>query len=88
MTRPSPHTSQPEIITGALLYFMSAYRRSPCPFLAHCIEQHLACLAPHSRADRVVREIFDSVRQEWAAITRPPLAGAHASNAQHPVTLN
>ena len=60
--------SRPALILAALLYLVTAYQRTPCPCVALCIVRHLECLAMHERADPVIRQICDAVRETWMKV--------------------
>lgn len=60
--------SRPEVILAALLYLMTAYRRTRCPCLASCIAQHFEYLARHEKTDRVIRQIAAATKDEWEAV--------------------
>jgi hypothetical protein len=70
MLYPSPLESRAEIITGALIYLMSSYRRTPCPRLAQCVACHLECLSRHPDADPVIREFCAGMVDEWRNAAR------------------
>jgi hypothetical protein len=59
--------SRPEVIVAALLYLMTAYRRTRCPCLASCIARHFEHLAQHEKTDRVIRQIAAATKDEWEA---------------------
>ncbi len=70
---PSPvPQSRPEVLLGATLYLMNAYRRSPCPGLAAVVKRHLEHLATHPRVDAVLREIAAGLQSDWAALAATP----------------
>ena len=71
-----PSETRPELIVAALLYLITAYRRTRCPGLAACIARHFQHLAVHPRADRVICEIAASSKLEWEIAARefPPAA--------------
>lgn len=64
------HSTRPEIVVAALLYLVTAYRRSCCPGLAACIARHFQYLAQHPDAHRVIREIAGAATGEWEAAAR------------------
>lgn len=65
-TSPLPAAaSRPEILLGAVIYLMSAYRRKACPRVAHIIASHLQCLAEHPEVDRVIRDICAGMTVKW-----------------------
>lgn len=69
--------TRPEVIVAALLYLITAYRRTRCPGLAACIARHFQHLAAHPRADRVICEIAAASKLEWEIASRelpPPAA--------------
>ena len=59
-----------ETVLAALLYLITAYRRSPCPCLAACIARHFRCLAQDPRADRLVGGVAAASIAEWEAASR------------------
>ncbi len=67
MCRTDPEASRAETITAALLYLMTHYARTGCPRLALCVSRHMQCLALHSGAPRVVRDICASMHGAWQA---------------------
>ena len=72
----SPESPRPEIVVGALLHLVTAYRNSRCPGVAACIARHFRFLAAHPRAHRIVREIAAAATPEWEAAAREPAAPA------------
>ena len=62
---PNPRHSRPELVLGAVLYLMTAYRRTPCPRIAACVAAHLDCLAAHPQVDPTLRELCAGMRSEW-----------------------
>lgn len=66
---------RPELLVAALLYLITAYRRSRCPGLAACIARHLEHLAAHPKADRVLTDIAAASMAEWdTAAAESPVA--------------
>ena len=64
-----------ELLVAALLYLITAYRRSRCPGLAACIARHLEHLAVHPKADRVLTDMAAASIREWqTAAAEPPVA--------------
>jgi hypothetical protein len=49
-------------IVASLLYLVTAYYRRPCPALAACIAWHVACLAGHPGAARVLSDVALALR--------------------------
>jgi hypothetical protein len=74
MNQPQPSfpQSRPEVLLGATLYLMNAYRRSPCPGLAAVVQRHLEHLAVHPRIDEVLRDIAAGLEADWAALAATP----------------
>ena len=66
----SQQTSKPETILAALLYLMTHYQRTGCPWLADCVSRHMACLAVHPEAAPVLREICAGLRSAWEEAAR------------------
>lgn len=64
--------TRPEVLLGATLYLMNAYRRSPCPGLAAVVKRHLEHLAAHPRVDAVLRDIAAGLESDWAALAAAP----------------
>ena len=62
--------SRAETLTGALLYMMTAYQRTPCPCLAGAIARHLECLACHPSTAPVVRDVCTGLFVQWQATAR------------------
>lgn len=69
----TPQT-RPEVLLGATLYLMNAYRRSPCPGLAAVVRRHLEHLASHPRVDAVLRDIAAGLESDWAELAAAPRA--------------
>ena len=65
-----PEPARPEIVLGALLHLVTAYRNTRCPGVAACIARHFRCLAAHPSAHRIVREIAAAATPEWEAAAR------------------
>ncbi len=70
--------TRPEVILAALLHLITAYRRGRCPGLASCIARHFHCLARHSDAHRVLREVAAASAGEWEAAAREVVKPASA----------
>jgi hypothetical protein len=72
---PTPDTPNPrvEIVLGALLYLMTAYRRKPCARIAGCVARHLERLAGHPDADPAIRELCAEMYDEWRSSAAPTL---------------
>ena len=66
----SPEPTRPEIVVGALLHLVTAYRNTRCPGVAACIARHFRFLAAHPHAHRIVREIAAAATPEWEAAAR------------------
>jgi len=64
--------TRPEVLLGATLYLMNAYRRSPCPGLAAVVQRHLEHLAAHPRVDAVLRDIAAGLESDWAQLAAGP----------------
>jgi hypothetical protein len=64
--------TRPEVLLGATLYLMNAYRRSPCPGLAAVVKRHLEHLAAHPRVDAVLRDIAAGLESDWAELAAVP----------------
>lgn len=54
-----------DILVAALLYLMTQYARTGCPRLAVCVSRHLQCLALHSEATGVLRDMCASLQGAW-----------------------
>ena len=67
---------RPEIVVGALLHLVTAYRNNRCPGVAACIARHFRFLAAHPDADRIVRDIAAAATAEWEAAARERAAPA------------
>ena len=70
MNIPNPQHSRLETVLGAVLYLMTAYKRTSCPRIAACVAAHLDCLAAHPHADRTIREVCAGMREEWGSAAR------------------
>jgi hypothetical protein len=80
MNAPDPRLSRLETVLGAVLYLMTAYRRTRCPRIAACVAAHLDCLAAHPHADATIREVCAGVCDEWrgaAGATPAPNRNRH-----------
>lgn len=71
-TPPTVPQTRPEVLLGATLYLMNAYRRSPCPGLAAVVQRHLEHLAAHPRVDAVLRDIAAGLESDWAQLAAGP----------------
>jgi hypothetical protein len=65
MNRVIAHSNRVETLLAALLYLMTAYRRTGCPRIAACVAAHLDCVADHPGADATIREVCAGMRTEW-----------------------
>jgi hypothetical protein len=65
-----------DIITGALLYMMTAYSRTQCPGLAAAIARHLECLASDPGTEPIVRATCEKLQVEWQATARTVFASS------------
>jgi hypothetical protein len=72
-----PQTDEPsvETITASLIYLMTHYARTGCPRLAVCVSRHMQCLALHSEAPAVVRDICASLHGAWSRAAHPGAEG-------------
>lgn len=66
------YATRPEVVIGALLYLVNAYRRSRCPSVASCIARHFDYLARDSRVDKLLRDIAAASIAEWEGAAREP----------------
>jgi hypothetical protein len=75
----NPPQGRVEIVLGALLYLMTAYRRTPCPRIAGAVARHLDCLAAHPDAEPAIRDLCTEMRAEWerALPSRPARETLH-----------
>jgi hypothetical protein len=53
----SDEESRADTLVAALIYLMTHYARTGCPRLAVCIARHMQCVAVHSDAAPVLRDI-------------------------------
>jgi hypothetical protein len=69
-TSPSAQTTldrtRPDVVVGALLHMVTAYRSNRCPGLAACIARHFQFLAEHPLAHTIVRQVAAASAAEWA----------------------
>jgi hypothetical protein len=63
---PDPEETRVETITAALIHLMSHYARTGCPRVAVCIARHMQCLALHSEAPPVLRDICSALHGPWS----------------------
>ena len=71
MPTPEPGLSRAETMLGAVLYLMTAYRRTQCPRIAACVAAHLECLAGHPHVDPTIRDVCAGMCDEWRAAAGP-----------------
>ena len=71
--------SRPETILAALLYLMTHYQRTRCPWLAECVSRHMACLSLHPQASPAIRGICAGLRSTWETAARAGCNGARAA---------
>lgn len=72
MQIPEPQLGRAETVLGAVLYLMTAYRRTQCPRIAACVAAHLECLAAHPRVDATIRDLCAGMCDEWRSAAQPP----------------
>jgi hypothetical protein len=70
MPTPEPGLSRAETVLGAVLYLMTAYRRTQCLRIAR-VAAHLECLAAHPRVDPTIRDVCAGMCDEWRAAAQP-----------------
>lgn len=75
-------TTRPGVVIGATLYLMTAYLRQPSDRTALCIARHLACLAGHTGADPVVRDVCAAMCREWDSVSKQGTPAANACPAR------
>ena len=72
MPIPEPQLGRAETVLGAVLYLMTAYRRTQCPRIAACVAAHLECLAAHPQVDATIRDLCAGMCDEWRSAAQPP----------------
>ena len=72
MPMPEAQLGRAETVLGAVLYLMTAYRRTECPRIAACVAAHLECLAGHPQVDATIRDLCAGMCDEWRSAAHPP----------------
>jgi hypothetical protein len=72
MPIPEAQLGRAETVLGAVLYLMTAYRRTQCPRIAACVAAHLECLAGHPQVDATIRDLCAGMCDEWRSAAQSP----------------